>query len=52
MKGQRVVLPDGREGVVADEFRDRTAGCGCRMVIVRLANGRDWLGKAREVRAA
>ena len=51
MTGQRVILPDGREGVVASEFRDRT-GCGCRMVIVRLASGRDWLGKAAEVRPA
>lgn len=47
-KGERVILPDGREGVVAGVYRE--AGCGCLSVIVRLPSGREWAGKASEVR--
>lgn len=50
MIGRRVVLPDGRQGTVAAEFRE--AGCRCRSVIVRLDDGHDWLGKRSEVRPA
>ena len=48
--GQRVVLPDGRTGTLAAEYRD--TGCGCRTVIVRLDSGREWAGKRSEVRPA
>lgn len=50
MTGRRVVLPDGRLGTVAAEFRE--AGCRCRSVIVRLDSGREWVGKRSEVRLA
>lgn len=46
----RVVLPDGRTGTVVATYRER--GCGCRSVIVRLPSGREWVGKASEVRPA
>ena len=46
----RVRLPDGREGNIVAEYRD--TGCGCRTVIVRLDNGREWAGKRSEVRRA
>jgi hypothetical protein len=48
--GRRVVIPDGREGIVTADFRDH--GCGCRTVIVRLDSGREWVGKRSEVRPA
>lgn len=48
---ERVVLPDGREGTVTAEYRER-GGCGCRTVIVRLDTGREWVGKRSEVKAA
>jgi hypothetical protein len=52
--GTRVVILTGRLrgqfGIVAAEWRER--GCGCRSVIVRLDSGREWAGKASEVRAA
>lgn len=45
--GARVRTVDGQLGVVAASFIDR--GCGCRSVIVKLDNGREWLGKQSEV---
>jgi ribosomal protein L24 len=53
-KGDRVVVLAGERagvaGVVVATYRDR--GCGCRSVIVRLDSGREWAGKASEVRPA
>lgn len=52
--GTRVLVPRvGAEpalGTVAAVYRER--GCGCRSVVVRLDNGREWAGKASEVRPA
>ena len=54
MTGTRVVVLAGRlagqAGLVVAEWRER--GCGCKSVIVRLDDGREWAGKATEVRAA
>lgn len=54
MTGQRVVILVGRlrgkEGTVAAEYRE--GGCGCQSVIVKLDTGREWAGKASEVRPA
>ena len=47
-KGDRVILADGREGTVLGVYRE--AGCRCPAVVVRLDNGREWAGKASEVR--
>ena len=54
MTGRRVEILVGRvrgqAGTVEAEWRER--GCGCRSVIVRLDSGREWTGKASEVKAA
>lgn len=46
-EGDRVLLDDGREGVVTAVVR--TAGCGCVTVFVRLEHG-EWAGAASELR--
>lgn len=48
--GDRVTLPDGREGTVMGLYRE--AGCACRSVVVRLDSGREWAGKVAEVKRA
>lgn len=53
MIGTRVEILAGRlagkVGTVASEWRER--GCGCRSVVVKLDSGKEWAGKASEVRA-
>lgn len=50
--GQRVQVlvgrVRGRAGTVAGAWRD--GGCGCLNIVVKLDSGREWAGKASEVR--
>ena len=52
MNGKRVAIIVGRvrgqAGVVVGSWRER--GCGCLSVVVKLDSGREWAGKASEVR--